>query len=91
LDILPSTGLLIKYDPTVPFLYGGFGLLIITTLISYLPYTQLWLQLKKSKKKKILLIGCTTNRGKLGLELEFENILRYTEKEKVYLLNTNKN
>jgi cytochrome c biogenesis protein len=90
-DILPSTGLLIKYDPTVNFLYGGFGLLIVTTLISYLPYTQLWLQLQKNRKTKMLLIGCTTNRGKLGLELEFENILRYTEKEKIYLSRLNKN
>lgn len=85
LDILPSTGLLIKYDPTIPFLYSGFGLLIITTLVSYLPYTQLWFQLEKNRiKKNILLIGCATNRGKLGLELEFENLLRYTEKEKIY-------
>lgn len=86
LDILPSTGLLIKYDPTIPFLYAGFGLLIVTTLVSYLPYTQLWLESQNNKKKKFLLIGCTTNRGKIGLELEFENILRYIEKEKIYCI-----
>ena len=76
LDILPSTGLLIKYDPSIPIIYFGFGLLMITTSLSYLPYTQVWLfnQAKKSW------VGGITNRGKIQLELEFENFIRYIEK-----------
>jgi cytochrome c biogenesis protein len=76
LDILPSTGLLIKYDPSIPIIYLGFGLLMITTSLSFLPYTQIWL-FNQSKKSWI---GGVTNRGKIQLELEFENLIRYTER-----------
>ena len=83
LDILPSTGLLIKYDPSIPIIYFGFGLLMITTSLSYLPYTQIWLfnQAKKSW------VGGITNRGKIQLELEFENLIRYIEKTNTNQLN----
>jgi cytochrome c biogenesis protein len=82
-EILPGTGLLIKYDPSILFLYGGFGLLIITTLVSYLPYTQLWIasyNIELKKKPNFLWIACTTNRGKFQIELEFENLVRTIEK-----------
>jgi hypothetical protein len=64
------------YDPSIPIIYFGFGLLMITTSLSYLPYTQIWLfnQAKKSW------VGGITNRGKIQLELEFENLIRYIEK-----------
>lgn len=42
-EILPSTGLLIKYDPSIDIIYLGFAALMLTTLFSFLPYTQLWL------------------------------------------------
>lgn len=77
LEILPATGLLIKYDPTIISIYFGFGLLMMTTLFSYLPYTQIWIV----KKNNYSLIGSTTNRGKIQLELEFENLLRFIEKK----------
>jgi len=76
LEILPSTGLLIKYDPTITIIYLGFGILMLTTFLSYLPYTQIWL----FNNGKILWIGSSTNRGKIQLELEFENLLRDMEK-----------
>lgn len=76
IEILPATGLLIKYDPSIPFIYLGFGLLMITTSLSYLPYTQLWIV----NNKKNTWIGGITNRGKIQLEIEFENLIRYIEK-----------
>ena len=75
IDILPSTGLLIKYDPSIPIIYFGFGLLMITTSLSYLPYTQIWV----FTQKKNSWIGSSTNRGKIQLEIEFENLIRYIE------------
>jgi cytochrome c biogenesis protein len=75
LEILPSTGLLIKYDPSIFIIYLGFGILMITTLFSYLPYTQIWI----FNKGKQLWIGSSTNRGKIQLELQFENLLRESE------------
>ena len=77
LDILPSTGLLIKYDPSILIIYFGFGLLMITSSLSYLPYTQIWI----FNQTKNAWIGGTTNRGKIQLELEFENLIRYIENE----------
>ena len=75
IDILPSTGLLIKYDPSIPIIYFGFGLLMITTSLSYLPYTQIWI----FTQRKNSWIGSSTNRGKIQLEIEFENLIRYIE------------
>jgi cytochrome c biogenesis protein len=83
LDILSSTGLLIKYDPTISIIYLGFGLLMITTVLSYLPYTQLWIHQKKNNCWR----GSVTNRGKLQLEIEFENLIRgieYQQKRKKF-------
>jgi cytochrome c biogenesis protein len=77
LEILPSTGLLIKYDPSITIIYCGFGILIITTFLSYLPYSQIWV-LKKGNE---FWIGSSTNRGKIQLELQFENLLRYSENQ----------
>lgn len=78
IEILSSTGLLIKYDPTIIILYTGFGLLMITASLSYLPYTQIWI----FQEKKNCWIGSSTNRGKIQLEIEFENFLRYLEYQK---------
>ena len=74
-DILPSTGLLIKYDPSIILIYLGFGFLMITTCLSYLPYTQIWIFNEKTN----CWIGSLTNRGKIQLEIEFENLVRYLE------------
>ena len=75
LDVLPSTGLLIKYDPSIPIIYLGFALLMITTFLSYLPYTQIWL----FTQKKTCWLGGNTNRGKIQGEIQFENLIRYIE------------
>jgi cytochrome c biogenesis protein len=74
-EVLPSTGLLIKYDPSISTIYLGFAGLMLTTILSYLPYTQLWI-VNQSKNSWI---ASTTNRGKIQLEVDFENLLRYVE------------
>jgi len=75
LEILPSTGLLLKYDPSIGFIYLGFGLLMITTCFSYLPYTQIWLFQQQNQ----IWIGSNTNRGKIQLEIQFENLIRFVQ------------
>ena len=37
IEIIPATGLQIKYDPSIAIIYAGFGLLMITAYLSYLP------------------------------------------------------
>ena len=59
IDIISSTGLLIKYDPSIPIIYSGFALLMLTTCLSYLPYTQIWIY----QEKKFAWMGCLTNRN----------------------------
>lgn len=76
IEIIPSTGLQIKYDPSIFIIYSGFGLLMITAFLSYLPYTQIWLY----DKENICWLGSLTNRGKINLEIEFENLIREIEK-----------
>ena len=75
IDLLPATGLLIKYDPSIELIYLGFGLLMLTTLLSYLPYTQFWV----FENSKDIWVGSSTNRGKIQLEIEFENLIREME------------
>lgn len=77
IDVIPATGLLIKYDPSIPLIYFGFGFLMLTTSLSYLPYTQIWIFHQKNQSW----LGGITNRGKIQLELEFETLIRYIEKE----------
>ena len=75
IDIIPATGLQIKYDPSIPIIYTGFGLLMITAFLSYLPYTQIWIY----NQKNSCWLGSITNRGKINLEIEFENLIREIE------------
>jgi cytochrome c biogenesis protein len=49
LEIISSTGLQIKTDPGIPIIYLGFFFLMISTLISYITYSQFGL-FKKIKK-----------------------------------------
>jgi len=67
LEILSSTGLQIKTDPGIPVIYSGFLFLMISTFISYITYSQIWIIQKNQK----LFIGGTTNRALFEFELEF--------------------
>ena len=63
IEIIPSTGLQIKYDPSIIIIYFGFGLLMITAFLSYLPYTQIWIY----NNSQNCWLGSLTNRGKISL------------------------
>lgn len=76
-DIIPATGLQIKYDPSIALIYFGFGLLMLTAFLSYLPYTQIWMV----TENQTTWIGSNTNRGKIKLEIEFENLIRSIEEK----------
>ena len=42
-DLISSTGLQVKVDPGIPLIYIGFGFLMISTLLSYITYSQIWI------------------------------------------------
>ena len=67
LEIISSTGLQIKIDPGIPVIYLGFFLLMVSTLISYITYSQIWI----IQKNKSIYIGGNTNRAAFEFELEF--------------------
>jgi cytochrome c biogenesis protein len=72
LEIISSTGLQIKTDPGIPVIYLGFFLLMLSTLISYITYSQIWIIQKNQK----LFIGGTTNRAIFDFELEFFKFIK---------------
>jgi len=72
LEIISSTGLQIKTDPGVPVIYSGFFFLMISTLLSYVTYSQIWIIQKNQK----LFIGGTTNRAIFDFELEFFKFIK---------------
>lgn len=67
IDIISSTGIQIKSDPGVKLIYIGFLFLIISSLISYISFSELWL-LKCSNR---FLCGGKTNRAKVKFQIEF--------------------
>ena len=72
LDIVSSTGLQIKTDPGIPLIYLGFFFLILSTLISYITYSQIWIV----KEKKQMFIGGNTSRAIFDFELEFFKLIK---------------
>ena len=72
LDIISSTGLQIKTDPGIPIIYLGFFFLMISTVISYITYSQIWI----IQKNQQIFIGGNTNRAIFEFELEFFKFIK---------------
>lgn len=71
-DIISSTGLQIKSDPGIPIIYAGFFLLMLSTLISYITYSQIWI----IQYNQQVFIGGNTNRATFDFELEFFEFIK---------------
>jgi len=67
--IITSSGLIIKNDPSVPFIYFSFILIIFGTIISLIPTNQLWILVNEKSKK--LSIGGLSNKNLVGFKKEF--------------------
>jgi len=72
IEILSSTGLQIKTDPGIPIIYFGFLFLMLSTLISYVTYSQIWIL----RINQNLFIGGTTTRDLFEFEFEFLNVIK---------------
>ena len=75
-DIIPSTGLQIKSDPGTLVVYLGFLMLMISTLLSYVSYSQVW-AFKETNK---LCVAGQTNRAVFIFEKHFNEMLAKTKK-----------
>ena len=74
--IIPSTGLQVKSDPGTLIVYLGFLMLMISTLLSYVSYSQVW-AFKDSNK---LCVAGQTNRAVFIFEKHFNEMLVNTKK-----------
>ena len=70
-EVVGSTGLQIKADPGIPLVYTGFGLLMLSVMMSYLSHSQIWALEKDGK----LYVGGRTNRAQVTFEREVVEIL----------------
>ncbi len=70
--IIPRSGLIIKNDPSIPFIYFSFILIIFGTIISLIPTNQLWILVNKKSQK--LFIGGISNKNLVGFKKEFLKI-----------------
>ncbi|GAC1451455.1 MAG: cytochrome c biogenesis protein [Chamaesiphon sp.] len=69
--VIGSTGLQIKADPGIPIVYTGFGLLMLSVLMSYVSHSQIWALQKNGR----LYVGGKTNRAQVTFEREIIEIL----------------
>lgn len=69
-DLLTCTGLQVRGDPGELFLSLGFASLILSTFISYISYSRIWIV----KKLDNIQIGGITNRAKLRFEFHLLNL-----------------
>jgi len=65
-DLIGSTGLQIKADPSIPIVYLGFGLLMVGVVMSYFSHSQIWLL----QEERSLYVGGRTNRAQVVFERE---------------------
>ena len=74
--IIPSTGLQVKSDPGTLFVYIGFLMLMLSTLLSYVSYSQIW----AFKDTNNLYVAGQTNRATYYFEKHFTEILGAVKK-----------
>lgn len=70
-EIIGSTGLQIKADPGIPFVYTGFGLLMLGVIMSYVSHSQIW-ALQNGDR---FYVGGRTNRAQVAFEREIIAVL----------------
>lgn len=73
IDCVCESGLQIKFDPSIPFIFFGFGILIFSTFLSYLTYTEIWFCLAQNK----LFLGGQTSRSNIWLHIFSRNLISY--------------
>ncbi|ACK64626.1 ResB family protein [Rippkaea orientalis PCC 8801] len=74
-ELIGSTGLQIKADPGIPFVYTGFGLLMLGVMMSYVSHSQIWVLQQGDR----CYLGGKTNRAQVTFERELLAILEDLE------------
>jgi cytochrome c biogenesis protein len=72
-DVKGSTGLELKTDPGVPWVYAGFAGLMVTSFLSLLSHSQVWAVGEESSG--LLHVGGRSNRAKEEFKTELDEVL----------------
>lgn len=70
-QVVGATGLEIKVDPGVPWVYAGFGGLMITVVVSYLSHSQVW----ALQAGPYVYVAGRSNRAKFAFEDEMDKVM----------------
>ncbi len=68
INIIPSSGLLLKSDPGVPLVYTSFAIILIGGALSVISTNKIWVLYEK--EKSLIYIGGLSNRNLSGLSKE---------------------
>jgi len=72
-NIIPSSGLLLKYDPGVPLVYTSFAIIIVGGSLSIISTKKIWVLYEKEKSR--IYIGGLSNRNLAGLSKEMPKFI----------------
>jgi len=70
-EVIGATGLQIKSDPSIPLVYAGFGLLMVSVIGSYISYSQVWAIQQGDR----LYVGGKTNRAPVQFSDQMASLL----------------
>ncbi len=86
-DVITSTGLQVKSDPGISIVYLGFFIMIFSTFMSYVSYSQLWIC---CNMEALQLIG-STNRASLLFEQDIDYLEKIYYSYLFYIINKHDN
>ncbi len=75
INIIPSSGLLLKYDPGVPLVYTSFAVILIGGSLSIISTKKIWVLYEKEKSR--IYIGGLSNRNLTGLSKEMPKFISF--------------
>ena len=77
INIIPSSGLLLKHDPGVPLVYSSFAIILIGGSLSIISTKKIWVLYEN--EKSMIYIGGLSNRNLSGLSKELPNLISFLE------------
>ena len=77
INIVPSSGLLLKRDPGVPIVYSSFAIILIGGSLSLISTKKIWVI--HEKEKSLIYIGGLSNRNLFGLSKELPKIISFLD------------
>ncbi len=77
INIIPSSGLLLKHDPGVPLVYTSFAIILIGGSLSIISTKKIWVL--HEKEKSMIYIGGLSNRNLSGFSKEFPKFITFLE------------